>query len=260
MTKKELEPKTSNLTPIKWGALSAILVTLGVYFGAQLLSGLAIGIYGGLRGYSAEQIGELSESSIVLQFTFAILVSIFTLALLGLFLKRRGITLADIGLGRKPKTSDAGYALLVFVLYFVSIIAVMVAASQLVTGVDLEQDQIIGFESARGVGPLALVFISLVILPSVIEEILIRGFLYGGLRNKLKKVLAALVASGIFAAAHLQAGSGEPLLWVAAIDTFVLSMYLIYLREKTGSLWACMYTHFLKNGLAFVSIFVLAAG
>lgn len=250
---------SSNLKTIKWGPAAAILITIGIYFGAQLLSGFAIGIYGGLRGYSAEQIGAMSESSIPLQFAFALLVSLTTLMLLRIFLKRRGITLADIGLGRKPRLNDVGYSLIVFMLYFVTIVVVMAAVSQFITGIDLEQEQAIGFEGAQGLGQLSLVLASLVILPPLVEEVLIRGFLYGGLKNKLKPLAAAAVASLIFGAAHLQAGSGEPLLWVAAIDTFVLSMYLIYLREKTGSLWACFYTHFMKNGLAFVSIFIIAA-
>jgi membrane protease YdiL (CAAX protease family) len=101
------------------------------------------------------------------------------------------------------------------------------------------------------------VFISLVVLPTIVEEILVRGFLYGGLRNKLRPVGAGLIASLIFAAAHLQFGSGEPLLWVAAIDTFILSLFLIRLRETTGNLWSGMTVHFMKNGLAFTALFII---
>ena len=100
-----------------------------------------------------------------------------------------------------------------------------------------------------------LVFISLVLLPPVVEEIVARGFLYTGLRSKLPKIVAALITSALFAAAHLQWGSGAPLLWVAALDTFTLSLVLVYLREKTGGLAASMGVHMLKNGLAFVVLF-----
>jgi membrane protease YdiL (CAAX protease family) len=64
----------------------------------------------------------------------------------------------------------------------------------------------------------------------------------------------------LFAAAHLQWGSGAPLLWVAAIDTFVLSMVLSTLREKTGSLWSAIGLHAIKNGVAFTLLFVLRLG
>jgi membrane protease YdiL (CAAX protease family) len=68
---------------------------------------------------------------------------------------------------------------------------------------------------------------------------------------------AALLTSAIFAAAHLpEGGSGGPL-YIAAIDTFILSLVLIYLRIKTGNLWASITLHALKNGVAFVALFVL---
>jgi membrane protease YdiL (CAAX protease family) len=61
----------------------------------------------------------------------------------------------------------------------------------------------------------------------------------------------------LFAVAHLQFGSGAPLLWIAAIDTFVLSLFLIYLKDKTDSLWAPILLHMLKNFIAFMALFVL---
>jgi membrane protease YdiL (CAAX protease family) len=103
---------------------------------------------------------------------------------------------------------------------------------------------------------LTLTFISLVILPPLVEETLMRGYLYGSLRKNMSKIGAALVTSIIFASAHLEFGSGAPLLWIAALDTFVLSLFLVYLREKTGSLWAGMLVHALKNGIAFASLFI----
>jgi membrane protease YdiL (CAAX protease family) len=59
----------------------------------------------------------------------------------------------------------------------------------------------------------------------------------------------------LFGVAHLQFGSGAPLLWVAALDTFTLSIVLCYLREKTGSVWAGVFLHAIKNAIAFVALF-----
>ena len=100
-------------------------------------------------------------------------------------------------------------------------------------------------------------FISLVVLPPIVEEILVRGFLYTSLRKYLPRIWAVIIASALFAAAHLPEGnSGAGLLWVAAVDTFILSAVLIYLREKTDKLWASMMVHGMKNGIAFLSLFV----
>jgi len=95
------------------------------------------------------------------------------------------------------------------------------------------------------------------VLPPLVEETVFRGFVFAGLRNKLKFVWAALATSALFASAHLQIGNGQPLLWVAALDTFTLSLVLCYLREKTDSLWPGILLHALKNGIAFLSLFVL---
>jgi membrane protease YdiL (CAAX protease family) len=88
-----------------------------------------------------------------------------------------------------------------------------------------------------------------------------RGFLFTSLLKPaavhLRRDLSPVV---LFAAAHLQIGSGAPLLWTAAIDTFILSLVLCYLRYKTGSLWPGIFLHMLKNLLAFLVIFVFHKG
>ena len=68
---------------------------------------------------------------------------------------------------------------------------------------------------------------------------------------------AVIGTSLLFAAGHLAEGGSAGLLYIAAIDTFSLSLVLIYLREKTDGLWASMTLHALKNGIAFVALFAL---
>lgn len=240
-----------------YGPIAAILVTLLAYFGSQIFAGIAIAVYAGIRGYNEEQVANLVQDSSVWQFWFVLAVEVFTLAILWWFMQLRNIKWSAIGLGRKPKFLDAGYGAITVVIYFVVLLIVMGLISVFIPSIDLEQQQQIGFEKAAGVTGLALVFISLVILPPIVEEIMIRGFLYSGLRNKLRVVLSALIASVLFAVAHLQLGSGQPPLWVAAIDTFILSIALIALRIRTGALWSGMLVHGLKNGVAFVYLFVL---
>lgn len=75
-------------------------------------------------------------------------------------------------------------------------------------------------------------------------------------KKGLRVLPAAIVTSLIFAVGHLAESSQGPL-YVAAIDTFVLSLVLIYLREKTGRLWASIGLHAIKNAIAFVTVFVL---
>jgi membrane protease YdiL (CAAX protease family) len=105
---------------------------------------------------------------------------------------------------------------------------------------------------------MALTFVALVVIAPVAEEALMRGFLFGALRRRLPFIWSTLITSAMFASLHLAGGEqGAGPLWVAAIDTFTLSLALCYLREKTGRLWAGIGLHMLKNGIAFVALFII---
>lgn len=250
-----LKTKKSDQKTNDYGAVSAVLVTLSIYLGSQILGGTIISIYGLLRNFSVEQTIAWIEKSILAQFWYVLAVEVISLIFLYLFVQSRRITYRDIGL-IKPTIKNFAYAVPAYIAYFVVLIAAVTFIGIFVPSINLDQDQQVGFETATGFY-LPLVFISLVILPAIVEEILVRGFLYSGLKKKLPVIKAALLTSLIFGVAHLQLGDGAPPLWVAAIDTFVLSMALIWLREKTGNIWAGVAVHFFKNSLAFMALFLL---
>ena len=252
-------PEKLKENEINWKPLETVGVTLAIYFGAQFVGALML--YGilTLAGWDGPKITDWLENAVLAQFLFIVCVEILSVWLVMVFIKRRKATLKTIGLGRKPVLSDLGHAVLGFGAYFLIFLVASSIAQALMPQLNVDQQQQIGFESAHGLA-LALVFISLVILPPLAEEIMVRGFLYSGLRKGLSKTWAVLITSGLFAVAHLQAGSGEPLLWIAAIDTFTLSLVLIYLREKTGSLWSSIGLHMIKNGVAFFILFVFHLG
>ncbi len=241
---------------VNWTPQEAVGITVAVYFISQLVAGLAIGIYGGARGYGDERLASELDSSALYQFIFILLVEAITIGLLYVFMKRRRTPWVAIG-WVKPRWRDIPYAVGGFVAYFgLYALVVFNLLTALFPQVDTEQSQELGFDTTA-VGPeLLFIFVSLVILPPLVEEILVRGFMFTGLRTRMPVIVAALVASLVFAAAHLQWGSGKPLLWTAAADTFVLSMVLIWLRHKTGSLWPGIIVHFMKNGIAFTVLFI----
>lgn len=154
---------------------------------------------------------------------------------------------------------DVVFALAGFALYFVGYAVVLTIATHIFPAINVDQKQELGFQDTSGNINLFLTFLSLVVLPPIVEETVFRGFVFSGLKNKLPFIYAAIATSLLFASAHLQYGSGKPLLWIAAIDTFTLSLVLCYLRQKTGGLWAGIFLHALKNGIAFVSLFLLHA-
>ncbi len=250
--------ETQEIHPAKksfsWSASTGIAVTIVIYLVAQLAAGLLIYLYPILRGWSNFKSSQWLDHSVVAQFAFVVLVEAITVWLLYKFLKRYKTNFRALGLLR-PKFRDVGYALTGFAVYLPLYVISISIVEAFVPNLNLGQKQQLGFENASG-HTLILVFISLVLLPPIVEELLVRGFLYGSLKAHWPKAQAVIVTSALFAVAHLQIGSGAPLLWVAAIDTFILSLVLIYLRDKTGSLAASIMLHMLKNGIAFLSLFI----
>ncbi len=240
---------------VNWRPLETIGVTVAIYFVSQLIGGALVYIYPLIHHWDQTRTNNWLDTSVAAEFLLVLVVEALTIWLLLRFLRRRKATIDTIGLQRKPKWTDLAYVLMGFAGYFVLYIAVVDITKALVPHLNLEQQQQLGFKAAQNL-QLVPVFVSLVLLPPFVEELLVRGFLYSGLKKALPKVWAVLLTSALFATAHLQAGSGASLLWVAAIDTFVLSLVLIYLREKTGSLWASIGLHMLKNSIAFLGLFV----
>lgn len=255
-SKKDLHPGRKKTTG--WGPIAAIIVTVCTFFGAQLITGLLISLYGDVRGLSGAQLQSLIDSSASWRFGLNLLIQANLLVLVWLFLRSRSISWLDLGL-KRPKPSHILYAVPIFILYLLSLFIALTVIDKFIPGIDLEQKQQIGFSTAAHGKDLVLIFLSLVMLTPIIEEIIMRGFLYGGLKNGMSKLRAALITSVIFGIPHLQLDSGEKPLWTAAIGTFILSMFLVWLRERTGNIWAGIAVHMFKNGLAFISLFILHA-
>ena len=233
--------------------LTSVFAVLVVFFASQLAAGIIVSFYPSVKNWTSEQGAEWLTSSTVAQFVYILLAEAFAIwMILGLVRKARA-TKAKIGLV-KPALRDIAYALSGYAVYFVAYIVIVTIASSLSSSLNADQPQKIGFEGAYG-NQLILVFMSLVILPPIAEEIMFRGFLFTSFRQKFRFRYAVLLTSILFGIAHLQFGSGAPLLWVAAIDTFTLSVVLCYLREKTGSIWASIMLHAIKNGVAFIALF-----
>lgn len=247
---------TKNINKILYGPIASVIISVFIFISSQLIGYLLVaGFYYFKNGQdSIETL--FSEPSVVLQFSLFFTVEALVLILIYLFLKSRNLAWVDIGVKNKINLSIIGKALIVFLVYLFST-AILMNLLDSTTTIDFNQKQQIGFDEIANRNDLILAFISLVILAPVAEEILMRGFLFSGLRNKIKFLPSALVVSILFGVLHLQIGTGAPPLWSAAIDTFILSMFLVYLREKTGSVWAGVIVHALKNLLAFIFLFVI---
>lgn len=236
-----------------WHPLIAVVLSLAVFMAAQVVGAFGVQLLAAALKSAGHPLGQVWE-----QFMFVCVAEGLTLAGLASILRSKGKTFRSLGLLR-PQWRDIGYTVVSFVVYFSLYVTLLLLVKGLVPSLDLDQKQDIGFDNVHGAVALLPVFISLVICAPFTEELLFRGFVLQSLRARYRWLISAVVTSLIFGAAHLLGGEqGSPLLWVAGIDTFVLSIVLCYVREKTGRLWAGMGLHALKNSVAFVLLFIVS--
>lgn len=242
-------------TVVPWGGGRALFGTILSFYGAQEVASLIIGLYIGARGWNDAQVTDWI-SSVPAQFGYTLVVEALTVAIVWLLVRKYAWEKIKVGLGLlKPRWRDLGYMAVAFVVYY-ALYVLLLSVTNAIMPIDTDQKQDIGFETAHSFIPLALTFVSLVILPPLVEELVFRGFLFGGLRRAFSPVITALIVSILFALPHSWQSTDGSTLWNAAIDTFALSLVLCYLREKTGAIWAGVGLHALKNLVAFLAIFI----
>lgn len=163
----------------------------------------------------------------------------------------------DVGLEQSlPRWRDIGLAPVMFVVSLIATGIVMYIASLVLPGVDLETEQQVGFENLTQRYEMLLAFFTLVVLAPICEEFLFRGYLYGRIRKYYNAFWTIALTSFVFGLMHVYAGPGLPLQWNVMIGTAVLAVFIAILREYTGSIWAGILVHMLKNGVAFFVLFI----
>lgn len=240
---------------VPWNPFWAVFFVLIVFYFSQIVASLALSFYTSLQHWSRAQALDWMNDSVVAQFAFVLIAEALAIGAVYLFIRQYRQGWSSIGLHR-PKWSDVAWGFTAVPVYYLLFFAAVSAVAVLYPGLNVNQEQQIGFGNVHGSLELVLTFISLAVLPPLAEEIMVRGFLYSSIKKVLPGIGAVLATSAVFAAAHLPEGGAAGLLWIGFIDTFMLSLVLIYLREKTGSLWASITLHAIKNSVAFFALFV----
>lgn len=228
-----------------------VLITLAIFFVSQfaaaLLTGLSLAVF-----QPDTSITQLLDQSAPIQFFYVLLAEGLVLGLTLLIVKKwRQLGLAAIGLGRLPRWPDFTKALGGAAVFYGLLILSSILITVFVPGLDTDETQNIGFDALNSSLDTLLAFTALVVLPPIGEEVLMRGYLYSGLRARMRFVPAMLVTSLLFGMAHLLSGTSDAPLWIAGINTFLLSLVLVFLRERTGALYAPILVHAANNLIAF---------
>ncbi len=161
---------------------------------------------------------------------------------------QRKTSLRVLGMDQLPSWTDIGLAPVAFFVYLIATTVVMGAVVAFISGFPVDQAQEIGFSTFGSRLDNALAFLTLVVLAPVAEEILFRGYLYGKLKKYIPTIIAAIATSLLFALVHFA--------WNVGVDVFVLGLVLCALRSLTGSIWAGVLVHMLKNGVAYFILFI----
>lgn len=234
--------------------MASILFSVGVLFGADIVSALLFVVFYQAKGTSSRDIQLLFSSSVTIQFMLALLSAVAVGYVLYLYLKKTQKTLSYFGV----TTFKVKYLALAFgymLLYFVSFLAIASIVKAIFPSINQEQKQAIGFDAASSLVHYGLMFLLIVVFIPIKEELLFRGFLFTKLRERTPFLISALTVSIVFGALHLELFGKNPLNWMAAIDTFTLSLFLCRVKEKSRSLWPSVLLHMLKNGVAFAVLF-----
>lgn len=107
-------------------------------------------------------------------------------------------------------------------------------------GVEAVQDSVKLLQTSTDPTIIGLMVFAAVIAAPLCEEIVFRGYLYPAAKKFAGPWAAGICSALVFAAAH---GS-----LAALLPLFVFGCLLVFIYEKTGSLWAPVAVHFCFNG------------
>lgn len=233
---------------VKKPAIMLIVIPAWVvfcFFSAQLATALIFAIV------KAVGLPILAINESVLTLVSSALIYVVTLAMVvGLpwLVGRKKVSRQELGLGRSLSWLDMLIAPAGFVVYAILATVLIMLASKFLPWFNVDQVQDTGFNQINQRFEYILAFITLVIIAPLAEEILFRGYLFSKLKKYVPIWLSIIVVSLVFGVLH---GA-----WNLAFDTFALSVILCLLRELTGSLWASILLHMIKNGIAFFMLFI----
>ena len=210
-------------------------------------------VMGGLYLMAAVFPGEVRVTSAVLLGARAVTaVLTLAIAIAATYAMKAGrVTPETLGLGRLPLWKDLALTVAGAVVYVASA-TLLLSIARTFPFFDATQPQQLGSTALFGLERL-VAFVALVVVIPFVEEVIFRGFMYGKLRESgMPFWPTALAVSVLFGVAHGQVNVG--------IDVFCMSMVACYLRNITGSIWAGVLLHMLKNAVAFMAVYVLAQG
>ena len=162
--------------------------------------------------------------------------------------KKYKSTHESLGLTGLPTFTDIGMSILGFIATLV-VSGVVLTVLQNLHLVDTTQAQNIGYSNLTNGFDRSVAFIALVVITPFFEEIIFRGWLYRRLKTKSGVAVAITLTAILFGALHGQ--------WNVGITVGIMSAVMCVEQELTGTVYAGILTHMIKNGVAFWLIYIV---
>lgn len=147
----------------------------------------------------------------------------------------------ELGLNGLPTWTDIGLAPIGYIAATLLALG-LVSIFSLFPWFNATETQDVGANLIATGWDRALAFIRLVIIAPIAEELVFRGWLYGKLRAKVAMPIAIFLVSLLFGIVHGQ--------WNVGVNVFAMSIILCGLREVTGTIYAGILMHMIKNAIA----------
>ena len=160
---------------------------------------------------------------------------------------RAPVTRNELGFKDLVTFSDIGLAI-AGLFGYLTFSAILTALFSVFPWFNLTENQPLLYSTL--ISPLnkVLAAIALVVVGPILEEVIYRGLIYGKLRKKHSLITSILIVSILFGFLHGQ--------WNVGVDVFALSVVACLMRETTGTIYAGIILHILKNTIAFYFLFM----
>ncbi len=95
-----------------------------------------------------------------------------------------------------------------------------------------------------------LIFVGGAFIAPLVEEVIFRGFIFAGLKERFGWVRSALISAILFSLIHFQP--------TAIFPIFILGLIFAYLYHLSGSIWPAVIMHMSTNALGLGTVYFAA--
>ena len=162
------------------------------------------------------------------------------------------VTRDSLGLRGLPTWTDILLSPVGYIVSLLGAVAIVYVMQLILPVVNWSETQDVGFNNVVSSMDRIITFVALVILAPLMEELIFRGYLYSRLRGKMSALPAIILVSVLFGVMHGQ--------WNVGIVVGVMSVVLCIAREMTGTIYAGILMHMIRNGIAFYMLYVNPMG